>query len=153
PFPEIRLLLARPIDDGHCPSSPQIIPEPERAGVRERADQVLAVTITAVEARNVVIPLDQPVRMAGLTVSERDFTLVRIEAKGCAAGVGYTLARGADVAGIVERHLTPLLVGEDALLTERLWERMYRGTLFLGRKGLLMRALSAVDIALWDLKG
>lgn len=109
--------------------------------------------ITAVEARTVVIPLDQPVRMAGLTVSERDFTLVRIEAEGCATGVGYTLSRGADVAAVVERHLAPLLVGEDALLTERLWERMYRGTLFLGRKGLLMRALSAVDIALWDLKG
>jgi D-arabinonate dehydratase len=109
--------------------------------------------ITAVESRNVVIPLDQPVRMAGLTVRERDFALVRIEAEGGHTGVGYTLARGADVAGTIERHLRPLLVGEDALLTERLWEGMYRGTLSLSRKGLLMRAISAVDIALWDLKG
>ncbi len=68
-------------------------------------------------------------------------------------GVGYTFSRSGDVAGAIHRNLRGLLLNEDPLLIEKLWEKMYNRTSFLGRKGLLMRAISAVDIALWDLKG
>lgn len=53
---------------------------------------------------------------------------------------------------VIETQLAPMLVGQDALATERLWDRMYRGQVH-GRKGTEMMALSAVDCALWDLKG
>jgi D-galactarolactone cycloisomerase len=46
-----------------------------------------------------------------------------------------------------------LLVGEDALATEALWQTLYNRLRDHGRKGLAIEALSAVDIALWDLKG
>lgn len=54
---------------------------------------------------------------------------------------------------IVDSKLAPLLVGENPLNTEYLFEKMYRSTVAFGRKGAALAAISAVDIALWDLKG
>ncbi len=53
---------------------------------------------------------------------------------------------------IIARQLRPLLVGHDPLATERIWDRLYRQQIH-GRKGAAMMAISAVDCALWDLKG
>lgn len=49
--------------------------------------------------------------------------------------------------------LKPLLVGEDPLDNERLWDKMYRGTRGYGRDGAVIQAMAAVDLALWDIKG
>jgi L-rhamnonate dehydratase len=54
---------------------------------------------------------------------------------------------------IVVAKLAPLLVGENPLNTDYLYEKMYRSTVAFGRKGTVLAAISAVDIALWDLKG
>lgn len=65
-------------------------------------------------------------------------------------GLGVT--RGGSVAKtIVEQHLRELLVGADPREVELLWEQMFRATLPYGRKGVPVMALSAVDLALWDL--
>ena len=49
--------------------------------------------------------------------------------------------------------LRDLLIGENPLEIERLWEEMYRGAIFLGRRSVAIHALSGIDIALWDIKG
>ncbi len=49
--------------------------------------------------------------------------------------------------------LRELLIGENPLETERLWQKMYRRTMYFGRKGVGITAMAAVDMALWDLKG
>jgi L-rhamnonate dehydratase len=49
--------------------------------------------------------------------------------------------------------LRELLVGENPLETERLWQKMYRRTMYFGRTSVTIAAMSAVDMALWDLKG
>ena len=49
--------------------------------------------------------------------------------------------------------VAPQLLGENALNTEYLFEKMYRSTVAFGRKGAVLAAISAVDIALWDIKG
>jgi L-alanine-DL-glutamate epimerase-like enolase superfamily enzyme len=54
---------------------------------------------------------------------------------------------------IVDAKLKPLLLGENALNTNYLYEKMYRSTIAYGRKGAVLAAISAVDIALWDIKG
>jgi len=54
---------------------------------------------------------------------------------------------------IIDAKLKPLLTGENALNTDYLFEKMYRATIAYGRKGVVMAAISAVDIALWDIKG
>jgi len=65
-------------------------------------------------------------------------------------GIGY----GGPGAGfVIEKHLTKLLLGEDPFNVEQLWDIMWRSTLSYGRKGLVIHAISAVDLALWDIIG
>jgi L-alanine-DL-glutamate epimerase-like enolase superfamily enzyme len=49
--------------------------------------------------------------------------------------------------------LASLLAGENPLEVERLWYKMYRGSIYYGRRGAAIQALSAIDIALWDIMG
>lgn len=53
----------------------------------------------------------------------------------------------------IDLYLAPLLKGENPFDCEYLWQRMYRQTMAFGRKGITMAAISALDIALWDLIG
>jgi L-rhamnonate dehydratase len=54
---------------------------------------------------------------------------------------------------IVDSKLAPALIGESPLNIEYLFEKMYRSTIAFGRKGAVLAAISAVDIALWDILG
>jgi L-rhamnonate dehydratase len=49
--------------------------------------------------------------------------------------------------------LASLLIGQNPLEVERLWYRMYRGSIYYGRRGVALQAISAIDIALWDICG
>ena len=53
----------------------------------------------------------------------------------------------------IANSLRDLLVGEDPLDPERLWHKMYRGLIYIGRRGIALHAISGIDIALWDIKG
>ena len=70
-------------------------------------------------------------------------------------GIGecFNTRTPAGVRAVMEKGLKPLLVGQDPLDRERLWELMYRRTYGYGRRGLALWAISGVDIALWDLAG
>jgi L-alanine-DL-glutamate epimerase-like enolase superfamily enzyme len=54
---------------------------------------------------------------------------------------------------VIDLYLKPLLIGQNPWEIERLWQHMYRKTMAFGRKGIGMVAISAIDIALWDLLG
>jgi len=54
---------------------------------------------------------------------------------------------------VIDLYLKPLLIGRDPWDTEFLWQNMFRKTMAFGRKGIGMAAISAVDIALWDILG
>lgn len=75
---------------------------------------------------------------------------VQIETDAGVYGIGGPIPE--EQAYIINRQLAPLLIGHDPLAIERLWDRMYRMQVH-GRKGVAMMAISAVDCALWDLKG
>lgn len=67
---------------------------------------------------------------------------------------GFGTSRyGTPVIGLINEHFAPLLIGEDALATDRLWDMMMRMTSPYGPAGIPSYAISAVDLALWDLKG
>jgi L-rhamnonate dehydratase len=67
---------------------------------------------------------------------------------------GFGISRyGAPVISIINDHLAPLLVDEPCMATERLWDMMMRMTSPYGASGLGTYAISAIDLALWDLKG
>ena len=61
------------------------------------------------------------------------------------------VAGGGIFAAAVQELLAPLLVGQESSAVEALWARMYQESLLQGRSGTVMRALSALDTALWDL--
>ncbi|MEO7145056.1 MAG: enolase C-terminal domain-like protein [Bryobacteraceae bacterium] len=54
---------------------------------------------------------------------------------------------------VVEKHLTKLLIGEDPFNVERIWDILWRSTMSYGRAGVVINAISGVDLALWDLIG
>jgi L-rhamnonate dehydratase len=67
-------------------------------------------------------------------------------------GLGLTLHSG-PVAQIINQHFGPCLEGENCMATEKLWDMMVRLTAHYGSAGLASFAISAIDAALWDLKG
>ena len=71
-------------------------------------------------------------------------------------GIGYTYTvdiGGGAIRSLIERDLAPALLGQEADRIEQLWERMWWRTHYAGRGGAAAFAISAVDIALWDLRG
>ncbi|MFB6106639.1 MAG: mandelate racemase/muconate lactonizing enzyme family protein [Halobacteriaceae archaeon] len=110
--------------------------------------------IAEVESFAVSIPLEEPVAFATRVVEERDHAIVYVRTEDGTEGVGYTLGYGGAqlVADAVSDVLSEMIVGEDPRDTERLWREMFDGTVQVGRKGVMVRAISIVDIALWDVK-
>ncbi len=78
--------------------------------------------------------------------------VVEVEADNGKTGFGITTG-GYPAAWLVMNHLDRFIVGQDVANIEMMWDQMYRATLFYGRKGLVMNAISAIDLALWDLLG
>ena len=78
--------------------------------------------------------------------------IVEVEADDGTCGVGVTIG-GDPGAFIVENHLSRFIEGEDPRNVEVMWDQMWRSTINYGRKGLPIQAISAVDLALWDLLG
>jgi L-alanine-DL-glutamate epimerase-like enolase superfamily enzyme len=112
--------------------------------------------ITAVRARAVSVPVANATKMSTRVLDRRDFLLVEVSAGNEPTGVGYAYVgtRGGGAhAALVDELLAPVAVGHDADDIVGLWERLYRATLLSGRRGGVLRAVSAIDIALWDLKG
>lgn len=67
-------------------------------------------------------------------------------------GIGITNHSG-PVTSIINDHLSQLLVGQNCMATEKMWDSMRRATAQYGTAGLASYAISAVDNAMWDLKG
>ena len=84
-----------------------------------------------------------------------ELVTVRVRDADGAEGLGYTYAvnsGGAAFHVMIEGYLAPVLVGRDADATEKLWQQMWWALHYAGRGGHATSAISAVDIALWDLK-
>jgi L-rhamnonate dehydratase len=78
--------------------------------------------------------------------------LVEVEADDGTVGIGVSTG-GIPACFLVERHLARFVESQDPRRTELIWDQMWRATMFYGRKGIAVNAISAVDLALWDLLG
>jgi L-alanine-DL-glutamate epimerase-like enolase superfamily enzyme len=84
-----------------------------------------------------------------------ELNTVRLRDADGAEGVGYTFTvgrNGAAVDAVLARELPELVEGEDADLIERLWQKIWWALHYGGRGGPTVLAISAFDMALWDLK-
>lgn len=106
--------------------------------------------IEELRARAYRIPTEVP--ESDGTHSWTDTTLVVVEASGGGCrGLGYTYGSGA-IPTLIREVLVDAVVGRDALAIDAVWWAMARALRNIGRRGIAMMALSAVDVALWDLK-
>ena len=108
--------------------------------------------ITDVQAILISIPLKKPTSTSSKTMTAREYVVTRVRTDEGITGSAYTVG-GSVVVTAVNDTLKPLVMGSDPFDTERLWDKMFRTTLTLGRKGAVIRGLSTIDIALWDIKG
>ncbi|HEY4172244.1 MAG TPA: uroporphyrinogen decarboxylase, partial [Rhodopila sp.] len=89
------------------------------------------------------------------TMTHFELVTVRLRDSDGAEGVGYTYTvgtGGAAVHALIDQGLRPVLLGADADQIEALWHRMWWKLHYGGRGGSVSLAVSACDIALWDLK-
>jgi D-galactarolactone cycloisomerase len=102
-------------------------------------------------------PLTEPFAFSQGWVRQRSATLVEVLTDEGVSGWGEAFAQGLEppevAATVIDKALRPLVIGADPLDTEVLWHRMYHMTRDYGRKGSVVAAISAVDIALWDIAG
>lgn len=97
-------------------------------------------------------PLSKPFAWAFNRASVRQSCLVELVCEDGTTGWGECFGPARLNAAVVNAF-TPLLLGKDALATELIWQTLYNQFRDQGQKGLVVTALSAVDIALWDIKG
>lgn len=95
------------------------------------------------------------------TASSQDAVLVRVRTDTGLEGIGEADSQPEVVKAIIDAPfshniacgLRQILIGENPLETERLWQKMHRKTMYFGRSSVTITAMAAIDMALWDLKG
>jgi L-rhamnonate dehydratase len=104
-------------------------------------------------------------RQANIDVSRadgsQDALIIRVHTDEGVIGLGEVDSIPSVVKAIVDAPashsnasgLRNLLIGEDPFEIERLWEKMYRGSIYYGRRDVAIHAMSGIDIGLWDIKG
>jgi D-galactarolactone cycloisomerase len=97
--------------------------------------------------------LDEPFAYSQAWFTSRTALLVRVVTDDGYVGWGEAYGQPWVVRSVITSVFKPILLGQDALATERLWEAMYSTTRDHGQKGVVLGAISAIDIALWDIKG
>ncbi|WP_349897631.1 enolase C-terminal domain-like protein [Parafrigoribacterium soli] len=106
--------------------------------------------VDSVEARVYTVPTDEP--EADGTVQWNSTTMVLVQARsGSTVGTGWTYG-AAECGPVVTSTLAPLVVGRSALDVGARFDEMVKAVRNSGRQGAIGYAISAVDIALWDLK-
>jgi L-rhamnonate dehydratase len=113
--------------------------------------------ITDVEA----VHLRQPALDTAIADGSQEALIVRVRTDAGIVGVGEVDSHPSVAKAVIEapaahkmaNGLAAILVGEDPADIERLWDLMYERSMYFGRRGVTMHAMSAVDIALWDVAG
>jgi len=113
--------------------------------------------ITDVEA----VVLRQAVLNEGIADGSQDDLVILVSTDEGITGIGEVDSAPEAVQALVQQRgshavatsLRDALVGEDPLDVERLWDKMYRSVIYVGRRGIAIHAISGIDIALWDIKG
>ena len=108
--------------------------------------------IAKIETFIVKQKLEQPFYFSQWEYNTRQVCLVKVTDQDGVYGWG----EGYGPAGVVQagiQFFEPLILGQDPLHVETLWQSMYRRSFDYARRGVLLASLSAIDIALWDLRG
>ncbi len=126
-------------------------------GVFTRISSPTSLPIRALEAKALHVPIDPPIQSALSVYKHLDVVAVLLHTEGGPTGFGYTNCLGGEMSTAavpyIEKELAPLVMGKDALAPEALWHSLWGPNKSRMRGGLGLYALSAVDIACWDVVG
>src|ERR1044071_3869838 len=88
-----------------------------------------------------------------VTCPGRNFVTLKIETDQGVYGIGDATLNGRElsVVAYLEEHVAPCLIGMDPRRIEDIWQYLYKGA-YWRRGPVTMRAIAAVDVALWDIK-
>src|SRR6185437_10913896 len=113
--------------------------------------------ITAVRTTMLRVPWPQTPWLTGHAFGPmREFLVVDVETRGGISGLGYLFLFGPamrTIATCLDECVIPRVIGKDASAVEAIWQDLWRATVTYGRAGIAVMAMSALDIALWDVLG
>ncbi len=112
--------------------------------------------ITKLQTQLVNLPLDKPIKTAIHNMQSVGCVLVSIHSNEGLVGEGYCFALNAvrlKAFDDIVKSLAPMIEGQDTDFIEGIWENIYQSLNAMGRSGMTIGALAAVDTALWDLQG
>jgi L-alanine-DL-glutamate epimerase-like enolase superfamily enzyme len=110
--------------------------------------------IARLRARTIALPLPEPIRLATQSVSSRTFTVIELTDTDGLTGLGYTFAgyQGSDLVTAATGLVANIVLGQSVGAPVNLWNSLVRATTLEGRAGVVMRTISAIDIAIWDVR-
>lgn len=108
--------------------------------------------ITAVRVHTLRAALERPFAFSQWRFTRRETTLVEVSTDAGFEGWGEAYGPSAPIAAAVGEFFSPFVVGRDPRDTEALWDFLYARSIDYGQKGTLLAAISALDIAFWDIK-
>ncbi|MBI1353674.1 MAG: mandelate racemase/muconate lactonizing enzyme family protein [Acidobacteria bacterium] len=113
----------------------------------DRSMQVSSITAHVLRA-----PLEEPFAFSQFSYTHREAMLVEVRTDDGLVGWGEAYGPARLTGTIVHEFLGPLLLGQDPRDVEANWELLYARSVDYGQKGVMLAAISALDIACWDIK-
>lgn len=113
--------------------------------------------VSAVETALLSVPYATPLKTAIHHITTMDVVWTWLRTDAGLVGQSYVWvfgrARARALRALIEEDLGPQVIGSDPAYVEQTWQRLWRDLNFIGHAGLPLFALSALDMALWDLRG
>ena len=112
--------------------------------------------ISDIRTQLLSVPYEDPPKIGFIDIGNINLLIVEIETSSGLIGMGYLhpIAGGLQTIEMcIHEMMKPLLIGKSATEVESLWKAMWDATFIQGRMGITVMAMSAIDIALWDLIG
>ncbi|MEQ1613328.1 MAG: mandelate racemase/muconate lactonizing enzyme family protein, partial [Hyphomicrobiaceae bacterium] len=114
-------------------------------------------TITGLKTTLIGVPWNGPPPANGIMPpTRRELLILEVMTKAGITGMGYLQPLSGGIATLdmcLKEMIAPKIIGRDATDIEAIWQTLWKSTYWLGRGGIATFALSAVDIALWDIVG
>lgn len=107
--------------------------------------------VERIDALRCSFALPQPLTLGGRKITSREYVVARVTTAAGLEGVAYGYSRGAPIDAVVNQVLRPIVIGMDAHNVADVTERCREEGL-VEREGMLQRAISLIDVCLWDIK-
>ena len=109
--------------------------------------------IECIKTHHIRCELKEPFGFSQWFYNQRNVLLIEVIADDGTSGWGECYGPADVTQAAVEKFYAPRILGMDALSTDAIWHHMWRASLDFARSGIMMGAMSGIDMALWDLKG